>query len=249
MFSVLFFFFVNLSFPSPSEFHLQHQVGVVLCLEVCRILIVHPQSLKRQENMAMAPLGLSRRKERIGPYKTRRGCSWDYGRGRTSARGGNVCTIALWEKKNKHSKQDAGCSVSAAGETTSTMCERQWVTLTGSALMKHDLCFSCLRMRVQFEFVQCAVRLRCVWVFWVGALGDWRCSILFLINRTRLPQQTKQNCVILLWFLACNARLEMTNAHQVFMIMQLLVEGKWFEGPYRKLLLAPNSIKLTGRYN
>lgn len=53
----------NISFPSLSAFSLQLQVGVVLCLEVCRLLIVHPQSLKRQENVAKAPLGLSRRKE------------------------------------------------------------------------------------------------------------------------------------------------------------------------------------------
>lgn len=56
--------FENMSFPSLLEFNLQHQVGVVLCLEVCGLLIVHPQSLKRQDNMAMASLGLSRRKKK-----------------------------------------------------------------------------------------------------------------------------------------------------------------------------------------
>lgn len=38
----------------------------MLCLEVRRILLIaHPQSLKRQESVAMAPLGLSRRKENL----------------------------------------------------------------------------------------------------------------------------------------------------------------------------------------
>lgn len=40
--------------------------GCVLCLEVRRILLIaHPQSLKRQQYVAMAPLGLSRRKENL----------------------------------------------------------------------------------------------------------------------------------------------------------------------------------------
>lgn len=52
-------------FPSLSEFNLQPKVGVVLCLEVCIILIVHPQSLKRQQNVAAAPLGLSRRTKQV----------------------------------------------------------------------------------------------------------------------------------------------------------------------------------------
>lgn len=31
-------------------------------------------------------------------------------------------------------------------------------------LLKYGLCFSCVRMHVQPELVQCAVWLRCVWV-------------------------------------------------------------------------------------
>lgn len=139
--SLSFFFFVKLSFPSPSEFNLQHEVGVVLCLEVCRILIVHPQSLKRQENVAMAPLGLSRRKERTGPYKTRRGCSWDLRlRGGKSAWEGSVCALPL--RKTAASK-GAGCSTSAAGDVRATISD-----FNGICVMKYGSCFSCLRMRV-----------------------------------------------------------------------------------------------------
>lgn len=60
-----YFYLIWLFLFSPSEFNLQHKVGVVLCLEVCIILIVHPQSLKRQQNVAVAPLGLSRRTKAV----------------------------------------------------------------------------------------------------------------------------------------------------------------------------------------
>lgn len=40
----------------------------MLCLEVCILLIVHPQSLKRQQSMAVGPtnplMGLGRRKKK-----------------------------------------------------------------------------------------------------------------------------------------------------------------------------------------
>lgn len=72
-----------------------------------------------------------------------------------------------------------------------------WVCVRASdlseiSMLKYGLCFSCVRMHVQFEFVQCAAWLRCVWVGWVGALGDWRCAILFLIKQGGLPQQLKR---------------------------------------------------------
>ena len=53
----------SISSPGLSGLGLQQRVGVRLCLEVCILLIAHPQSLKRQQNVAAAPLRLSRRKE------------------------------------------------------------------------------------------------------------------------------------------------------------------------------------------
>ena len=69
----------------------------------------------------------------------------------------------------KTTESHVGRPISTAGDTINNACacvcahtRERMTDLSGICILKYGLCFSCVRMHVQFEFVQSAVWLRCV---------------------------------------------------------------------------------------
>lgn len=135
--------------------------------------------------------------KRIGPYKTHRGYLWERGGGGTSGWEGSALHSCFAKPQPLRARlmlvvlslqlvtQPYVCICVCAHDSESEWLEwdvhtKVWVVF-----------FLCENACAVWVCAECSMAQMCVGG-WVGALGDGRCSSLFLIKRIRLPGQMMQ---------------------------------------------------------